>query len=676
MKGGFKIIFSIASIAIIFLLINLFPFLVELFGRACTPNTKVKGITIYETEFDLAVGETYSLGYTVKPSNAINKTVMWTSNNSQIVSVDNGKISAKSEGTAIITATTVDGSYSATCTVCVVGENYFSDGLEFEDDYYENRSKGIYLDGYKVVDIGTCTDTDIFIPSTYNGKPVIRIGYNAFSGIKSINSVKIPSSVMFVEPMAFGECSNLISASMSNRLLSVAMDVFYGCANLKEIKISSLEAWSDIYFGYCSTPSYSVLNGATLYVNDEPVTELVVPSTVKEINSFAFSGGNFTKVTISEGVETIKGFAFSNCNNLTSITIPKTVNQIDDKAFYNCEKLIEVYNLSKLDETKYCEKVLNTYKSLNVPSGVKVTEDGYLIYDDYFTYLLLGYLGDKTELVLPEYIEDNSYAIYDYAFSYNKNVKSVVIPAGVTKIGRYAFYSNTALESVTIGENVESIGYGAFCYCTSLQKVEIVEPCALAQIDTVAFLGCYSLTSILIPSNAAKVGDSAFDFCDKLVEVYNLACVDYSAFPSALSIYEHIEAESKIITTDDGFELYVDVEKGIYKLLSYKGNKTEIVLPASISGNKYEIASFAFYGNKNITKITLPGAVTKIGRNAFSNCAVLTEIVFEDTANWYNTNQYLNWLNSNYGVYQDVSNPNDNASTFIKEKDYYWYKAK
>ena len=44
MKGGFKIIFSIASMAIIFSLIMLFPFLIELLGYACAPKIKVKGI--------------------------------------------------------------------------------------------------------------------------------------------------------------------------------------------------------------------------------------------------------------------------------------------------------------------------------------------------------------------------------------------------------------------------------------------------------------------------------------------------------------------------------------------------------------------------------------------------------------------------------------------------------
>lgn len=63
---------------------------------------------------------TYQLQADVQPVNATNKSVTWFSSNHNIVTVDNtGLVTALTNGTAIITAKTVDGSYTANCTVIV-----------------------------------------------------------------------------------------------------------------------------------------------------------------------------------------------------------------------------------------------------------------------------------------------------------------------------------------------------------------------------------------------------------------------------------------------------------------------------------------------------------------------------------------------------------------------------
>ena len=85
-----------------------------------TNEVPVTGITISETELDLVIGETYDLDVTVLPEDATNKTVVWSSNNEAVATVDaNGNVSALIAGTATITVTTVDGEFTATCTVTV-----------------------------------------------------------------------------------------------------------------------------------------------------------------------------------------------------------------------------------------------------------------------------------------------------------------------------------------------------------------------------------------------------------------------------------------------------------------------------------------------------------------------------------------------------------------------------
>lgn len=87
-----------------------------------TPGTvAVTGVTLNPTTASISVGGTVTLTATVNPSNATNKNVTWTSNNTAVATVSNGVVTGKSVGTATITVTTDDGKKTATCTVTVTG---------------------------------------------------------------------------------------------------------------------------------------------------------------------------------------------------------------------------------------------------------------------------------------------------------------------------------------------------------------------------------------------------------------------------------------------------------------------------------------------------------------------------------------------------------------------------
>ena len=82
-------------------------------------NVKVSGISLDRSSISVSIGSSEQLNASVKPENAQNKTVRWESSNPTVASVSAGLVTAKSKGTAIITARTGDGGYTATCTVTV-----------------------------------------------------------------------------------------------------------------------------------------------------------------------------------------------------------------------------------------------------------------------------------------------------------------------------------------------------------------------------------------------------------------------------------------------------------------------------------------------------------------------------------------------------------------------------
>ena len=94
--------------------------------------SKLEPVQVTDVELDIAqkalnVGDTFTITATVKPDNATDKSVTWSSSNTSVATVDeNGVVTAVAEGTATITATASNG-VEASCTVTVKqkGDSFF-----------------------------------------------------------------------------------------------------------------------------------------------------------------------------------------------------------------------------------------------------------------------------------------------------------------------------------------------------------------------------------------------------------------------------------------------------------------------------------------------------------------------------------------------------------------------
>ena len=88
--------------------------------ETCLVNVSVTGVTLNENSITINRFETYTLSATVLPNNATNKNVTWSSSNVNVATVDsNGVVSSVASGSATITVTTVDGGFTAQCSVSV-----------------------------------------------------------------------------------------------------------------------------------------------------------------------------------------------------------------------------------------------------------------------------------------------------------------------------------------------------------------------------------------------------------------------------------------------------------------------------------------------------------------------------------------------------------------------------
>ena len=179
--------------------------------------------------------------------------------------------------------------------------------------------------------------TDIVIPDTIDGYPVVAIGDKAFQSIRDITSVKIPDSVTSIGEYAFNNCIDLTSIYLGRGINNIEKEAFNYCPSLKNVYISDLSAWCKINFVYYDS---NPLNCAeNFYINNELITNLEISDDVTEIRNYAFYGCTcLTSVTIPNNV--ISGnYVFKDCIGLTDINLGSNVHTIPSGTFYGCTKL-------------------------------------------------------------------------------------------------------------------------------------------------------------------------------------------------------------------------------------------------------------------------------------------------------------------------------------------------
>ena len=418
------------------------------------------------------------------------------------------------------------------CLNC--NEDISTKGLKYEDGEEENT---LIVSG-----IGTATDTDIIIPSVYEGKKVVGIGYSCFE-YASITSVDIPDSVTNIGKGAFYSCSSLTNITIGNSVTVIGDSAFYGCRALANIVIpDSVTSIGKQAFQTCpaltsiTIPDSVTVIGDSAFYSCIGLANLTIGNSVAVIGDSAFYGCRaLANIVIPDSVISIGNETFKYCG-LTSITIPDSVTKIGQDAFAGCDKLMqhdgEMYYV---DGWVVCAEYSIKYASLM--SGTRGIADYTFYRHEHLTNIAIpnrvSNIGQyafqecrslksiEVEKMNKSFksIDGNLYTqdgktLIQYAIG--KTDSSFVIPDGVTKIEENAF-KDSILTSITIPDSVETIKRGAFYGCEKLTSITI--PDGVTRIDNDTFSGCRDLKSITIPNSVTSIGESAFDGCLFIEEI-------------------------------------------------------------------------------------------------------------------------------------------------------------
>ena len=328
-------------------------------------------------------------------------------------------------------------------------------------------------------------------------------------------------------------------------------------------------------FGYKRYDCYRNNLARAFFKNGSLVT-VKLPESMTELGENIFDDCKALRgVKLPEGVAHIEGAAFQGCNILEKLNFPAKLTSVGDNAFRSCLSL-ELDNLPNsllyVGREAFCDVPLKALK-----------------------------LDRKVEMGAG-------------AFS-NTPITEIEMTTPCDSIWEGTFRDCPNLTKITIGEGLKYIGYSAF---SNSPVKEANLPSTLRDISSNAFLGyssyCPFINDIQPENHIRYIGKVAYQCVDRDFEEYTIK-------------------DGTVTLADNLFE-------------NWQGNATTFHIPASVEqiGNKAfagtqiktlpemlglkRIGGEAFYGCKNLKKLTIPETVEYIGGRAFYGCSNIWSLTY------------------------------------------------
>jgi hypothetical protein len=337
-----------------------------------------------------------------------------------------------------------------------------------------------------------------FASNTYLKEIIIPEGItsifaNAFYGCTALEEIKFPNSVTTIGEFACYNCAKLTEVTLGSGLTQVGNSAFYGCKITSVYWSGNLADWCKINF--LNSQSNPLWGGkARLYLIDEGSPTLIdyleIPQDVVEIKNYAFYGGRFSTVEISNGVTTIGDYAFASNSILAGLIIGKKVKSIYERAFSNCTALSYIrFNAEAMDDP-YISNAIFERAGREVATGAKI---------------IIGSAVKKIpanlfSLGLPLWEGADYHAQYDNDLFANFTSIEFESNSNCTTIGANAF-AGCHITKLYLPDSVNTANDYAFSGCKQLKELSAPGLTTIGTIDT--FYNC-PLENILVTSSVIK----------------------------------------------------------------------------------------------------------------------------------------------------------------------------
>ena len=483
--------------------------------------------------------------------------------------------------------------------------------------------------------------TSVTLPDT-----LTDVGEAAFYGCSSISEMVIPHSVTAIGDSAFYGCTGLTALTVGGGVKTLGDLAFYDCVNLTAVNVSDLAAWCEISFAnFASNPLYY---SHALYLDGEPIEELIIPEGVNTVSARAFAYcKSLTGVTVANSVQSIGKDAFRGCDGIITMSLP-FIGASEDTA--SNTYLGYLFGADSYKDNADC--VPETLTSVVVTGGSRIGQNAFdgcknitsITISDSVLDVDASAFNGCDSLQFTKY--DNAYYLQNASGGYtflikaaDKSITSCNIHETTKIIGSSAFMGCSELTDITIPDGVTRIGKDVFLQCKNLQSITlpfIGESAGSEEnphfgyifgaVDYTENNECVpeSLTTVTITSGA-RIGDNAFNGCKKITKVNVLQTVDgvgQFAFNGCSSLRYYVN--------DNAY--YLGNSSTAYLLLVKSKGKD--LTSCSVRDTATVIADGAFSACTKLESVVIPESVEHIGATAFSGCANLKSVELKGTDGW------------------------------------------
>ena len=374
--------------------------------------------------------------------------------------------------------------------------------------------------------------------ANFNGNVIIskgitEIGKASFNGANKITGVEIPDSVTLISDYAFQYCKSLTKIEIPGTVKKIGNwwgnvngQIFNGCSNLKEVILEEgIEEISGRAFDSCSKVKEWKLPKSLKRIGpgafqSTGVEEFNIPENVESIAATFISSSNLSRINVDSNNKyftSVDGILFDKDSTRlikypenrdgSSYEVPNTVNTIDANAFGSCKNLQTIViadSVEKIGDSAFYGSKLKTinlgggitninnkpfYGALNLTNINVITEN-----DKYESENGVLFNKGKTILIKcpPAIINGEVYEI----------------PNTVVEIGPQSFY-RSQIKNVIIPSSVKKIGSESFFQCYNLEEVNLPE--GLERIEWRALYGCHKIKTIVVPSSVTFIDGGAFN---------------------------------------------------------------------------------------------------------------------------------------------------------------------
>ena len=429
---------------------------------------------------------------------------------------------------------------------------------------------------------GGCTSLQaIVLPEN-----IKKISSQLFEACSQLKSIEIPDSVSLIDNNSFWGCSSLESIKIGELCSKIGGRVFEGCHNIRKIVLVNTVPFDVSGVGF----EDDIKQTATVIVPDGTRAAYMATKGWQDFKTIVEKGGTIeTPITFEDSlVENICAKNWDrNGDGKLSEEEAKQITNIgnvfnNQKNITSFNELIYFVNLESIPSSAFSG--CSSLQRIRIPN--KVATIGNDVFNGCSSLLDVSF-GDSLA------------SLGEAAFYQCTSLETIALPNNLSEVGNRVFQYCENLKTVSGGENISSIGFAAFDGCINLENV--ILPKGLTVIARNMFQNCNKLKSINIPNGMVTIEQYAFYGCTSLNEIYisdiGAFCqIDFqSSLSNPLQIAKKLYLDGKLVK-DVEFEEGI---KNINNALRYYTLLNSIKIPSSVTS----IASWAFYGNKSLTKV-------------------------------------------------------------------------